>query len=237
MNSNNGNDHTMTDNNHFDTGCSLSISGSGFEDLLLGERPIAAFSLRAREAREKNIAAINDMNAKTKEEMVRAIEDELVQRDLLFVEEAVAKIQYGPARDLLLRPLAPSWMFGVSPVRWQVEAYITFIETPEHGYVFRSCDMGGWMRARFDFDRDLWALFKLVRKPTDAVSKLLDAPELPNFGWFLTEDENRRLPDFYRPHNAFREALENAGILGPFRDFPYTRKILWDSASNSLRRN
>jgi hypothetical protein len=130
----------------------------------------------------------------------------LAERDGDQMAALVGSIESDLIREAILEYHCDAWIYQVHPVLWQAEVYRTFVAEKKAGDRFNQKDVAQWMRARFNFQPQLYDLF-LAQYAARTSARRSGFSKNRISAWFFTEEENGLIPNFYRPINSLVERL------------------------------
>lgn len=162
-----------------------------------------------RAPHETNLARLESLT------VVDAVKGKLAsmqQRDEPLALQNLAHVTTEFVRRHLLTFSEEAWAYEAHPWLWQTAAYLQFIEGRPAGHAFSQVELGRWVRNEFGVDRALWLLFhaqEQCRKEARQRGKQLRVP----WAWYFTDQENRRIPNFWKPINGFVDRLVHLGVV------------------------
>jgi len=115
-------------------------------------------------------------------------------------------------RAVCLTGHSDAWIYGVDPALWQLLAHEHFVGKRTPGDRFNQRDVATWVRKAFPYEKTLYRLFVTqYAKRADARRAGFIKRRLAF--WAFTDEENRLIPNFYNPINAFIERLVSAQMI------------------------
>lgn len=105
-----------------------------------------------------------------------------------------------------------AWIYRVHPALWQAASYHRFVLGRPAGAQFNQRELAQWVMQNFGREEGLYALFRAQYQFRSKVRSAGIRKNRISF-WAFTDLENRQIPDFYRPINAFVDRLIYAGAL------------------------
>lgn len=105
-----------------------------------------------------------------------------------------------------------AWIFGVDPVLWQLLAFREFVARRSAGDRFNQREVATWVRKSFPYDQALYRLFVTQYAKRADARRAGYAKRRLSF-WAFSDEENRLIPNFYAPINAFMDRLADAALI------------------------
>lgn len=140
---------------------------------------------------------------------VARIETLLVDYEARDGEEADQLIAQIPPQAVqqAVRHCGPNaWLYQVHPRLWQAACYHRFVLGQAAGTQFNQREVARWVMQRFGREEVLFSLFRAQYSFRDRARKAgIQKRRISH--WAFTELENRQIPDFYKPINAFVDRL------------------------------
>ncbi len=133
-------------------------------------------------------------------------------RDGKEADQLIAQIS-SPSVQQAVRYCGPNaWLYQVHPRLWQAACYHRFVLGQTAGTQFNQRELARWVMQRFGREEVLFSLFRAQYSFRDRARKA-GIPKRRISHWAFTDLENRQIPDFYRPINAFVDRLVYVGVL------------------------
>ena len=151
---------------------------------------------------------------------VARIETLLADYEARDGEEADQLITQIPSKTLqqAVRHHGPNaWLYQVHPRLWQAASYHRFVLGQASGSHFNQRDLARWVMQRFGRDEVLFSLFRAQYSFRDRARKAGFQKRRISH-WAFSDLENRQIPDFYKPINAFVDRLVYVGALHQVSD-------------------
>jgi hypothetical protein len=177
--------------------------------------------LKAREARKSNYRndcrqphriALESLNAKTSS---KAVEDKyirMLEQDQAKADQALKFIMNDLVKPYLRTVPRSGWVYDAHPFLWQAGAYVRFIEGKPSGHGVEQAILGRWIRSTYGADEALWSLFRAQwQARVGAYKRGFRTPF--QSAWFFSEEENKRIPNFYEPINEFVDNMMRCSVL------------------------
>jgi hypothetical protein len=143
---------------------------------------------------------------------------DLLRNYQMQAAERVSQLLAGatPAvRSVCLRAHPDAWIYGVDPVLWQLLAHEHFVGKQVPGFRFNQRDIASWVMHAFPCEPVLRRLFFVqYSKRADARRNgywKRDPRDLDY--WIFTDEENRKIPNFFVPINDFVDRMVEAHIV------------------------
>lgn len=177
-----------------------------------------------RAARQENRARFQDEERAPYRELleelpdliaVSRIETLLVEyqiRDGEAAERLISQISSPDVQRAIRQCERNAWLYRVHPSLWQAASYHQFVHGQPAGTQFNQRDLARWVMQQFGREEGLYTLFRAQYAFRTKARNAGFRKNRISF-WAFTDLENRQIPDFYRPINAFVDRLVSVGAL------------------------
>lgn len=173
--------------------------------------------------RSRYQAALEDLPALVSVARIEMLLAEYEARDGEEAEQLIAQIPSQTVQRAVRHYGPNAWLYQVHPRLWQGACYHRFVLGQAAGRQFNQREVARWVMQRFGRDEVLFSLFRAQYSFRDKARKAGFQKRRISH-WAFTDLENRQIPDFYKPINAFVDRLiyvralqEVPGILGEVR--------------------
>lgn len=124
------------------------------------------------------------------------------------------QLEAAPAavRSACLAAHPDAWIFGVDPALWQLLAFREFVGRQSPGHRFNQREVAAWVRSSFPYEQALYRLFVTQYAKRADARRAGYAKRRLSF-WAFSDEENRLIPNFYAPINAFMDRLADAALI------------------------
>ncbi|GHC08861.1 hypothetical protein GCM10010080_24890 [Thermomonas carbonis] len=139
---------------------------------------------------------------------------EYLARDGEEADQLIAQIPSQTVQQAVRHYGTHAWLYQVHPRLWQGACYHRFVLGQPAGSQFNQRELARWVMQRFGRDEVLFSLFRAQYSFRDRARKAGFQKRRISH-WAFTDLENRQVPDFYKPINAFVDRLVYAGALQP----------------------
>jgi hypothetical protein len=150
---------------------------------------------------------------------------EMQARDSDLIETLVASIPEARIQSAVQDFHPDAWIYRIHPAVWQAEVYFEFVAKREAGYRSSQRQVAQWVRQEFGLEPDLYDLFRAQYEARTGARKC-GYRKFRISAWYFTEEENRQIPNFYRPINAFVEKLVYLRLIAPVGSLPGEFEVL-----------
>ena len=139
-------------------------------------------------------------------EACRARLADLEARESDLIESLLGSITDSRIRSAVQDYHPDGWIYRTHPIVWQAEVYLEFIAKRPPGSRSSQREVAQWVRQEFGLEPELYELFR-AQYAARSNARKSGIQKYRISAWYFTEAENRLIPNFYRPINAFVEKL------------------------------